>query len=260
MQDDFEDEEEESLLQVQPKRRLPIHIHSPVGSHGDALLELQVRYANDASVRQRIVAEATKPPAGKRRHSQTFKKKQECAHNFQTLARQAAARGDRDLAIQALEQLAQVEVEHTSSTSDDGHDHGPLFLFSIASAYAKLALVRLEKVPEKQAQVEQELQTKLKRRALVLKWIVSLPIVGGLAVSISNFYNDDIAIDVDGDNEFNAILLCAVYLLIVFVGYQSLRQRTAESKQLVQELFVIASNQQEQHPLTNNNLEAQMNS
>lgn len=238
---DYDDEE--SLI-GKPKL-LPIQ--TPVGSYGDTLLELQVRYANNANVRQRIVADATKPPAGNRKHSNAFQKKNECARNFQQFASQAVAHGDGDLAIQALEQLARMEQSSFGSNSNDGSsdDQNPVF-FSLASEYAKIALARLETKASNSnnrcAQMEQELLKKMKRRAFFLKLMIPLPLLSMVAVYISDQYQDN---DPPHDEIklHRSALFCTLYSFIIFLGYQSLVQRNIESKQLVQELFLIASNE-----------------
>jgi hypothetical protein len=218
-----------------------IEIHSPVGTHGDAVLGLQLNYANNATVRRRLVEDATRSPVGgdKGDHDtrQRIQWRRERAKSFLALSEKAIAQASPTLSLQALQELAQI-------------DNGEILLFSVVSAHAKVALLQLENQENHEAYraAKEDLQARLRRRMQILAALVLLapPFVAFLEYLDqydAKYSNNPPAIT---DEPIQVVVLVISYVFALFLGHNTLRRREFESKQLVQELYMIASSKKEQ--------------
>mmetsp|Transcript_86615 Transcript_86615/g.129874 ORF Transcript_86615/g.129874 Transcript_86615/m.129874 type:complete len:244 (-) Transcript_86615:194-925(-) len=217
-----------------------LEIHSPVGTHGDAVLGLQVNYANNATVRRRLVEDITRSPVGGDKGDkdtrQRIQRQRERAKSFLTLSEKAVTQASPTLSLQALQEVAQIENDE-------------ILLFSVVSAHAKVALLQLEN-PENDRVVraaKDNLQARLRRRMKIFTAIALLapPLVAFMCYldQYSQGNSNEPAIF---DDPVQVVFIGISYVFVLFLGHHTLRQREFESKQLVQELYMLASSQKPQ--------------
>jgi hypothetical protein len=200
-------------------------INKPIGNHGDTVLELQVRFANDPNIRRRVI----QPHTTKRSTRPADNELREASvSSFLEMARSAAASGDPESAKNAIEHLALVERNNS--------------YFSVVGDFADLALITL-----RQQMTRQEAENELQRRRSFRRWKLGGVLALQFVVSLL-FVLDDPETEVKHIFSFLAVLS-----LMLSFCVRSLWKREDDAKKLVDELYNIASSTQ----VTSNDIEDQ---
>ena len=210
-------------------------IKQPVGSHGDVVLELQVRYANDSdNIRQNITQKHSTPRSTRKEQNDIVQTK---LSRFLESAKMAANSGNPQLAKEALENLSQIE-KHNSYFSMVG-DYAEVALMRIQSQTSRNQALSPPPPPGSQQQLlftKQDAENEIQRRKRSRFYKLSLFAIGIVCVVLLSTQGDK----VEDPEAVNVFIFLIIVLLMILWGVRSCQQNEEYAKNLVDELYQIA--------------------
>ena len=188
-----------------------LEVNQPIGNHGDMVLDLPLPCSNDDELRRRLFHHHATTQTTKPKHDALVRERLE---SF-LVASKAAKSGDPQAARTALQKIVEMEKENSN--------------FSLMGDFAELALKKLD---DDLSGVDAEKELKKRSRIRSVKVVVSVFMVPGI-----------IASSLDDPSAALASLWIMPMLLAPFMACWlcTLRRRDSDARQLVDELYEIAS-------------------